>query len=186
MVLTLGPLSAIIGTIPGYFLSDRTVAGAGVGALIGFLIAAGMVAFEVSWWVGIIGQRIREASFVSVLMTQSLTWLLIIVVGISLPMVVVGSVLPGELLATPFLVSVGISFAIATIVNFIIQLNQLLGRGVLLRFIAGRNHTPHEEDRIFLFVDLRSSTHRSHMIATRPRTGSLIRGQETRIVRGAR
>ena len=73
LVLTLGPLSAISGTIPGYFLSDQSLAGAGVGALIGFLIGSGMVAFEVSWGVGLIGRRIREASFLRVVATKSLS-----------------------------------------------------------------------------------------------------------------
>ena len=140
LVLTLGPLSAISGTIPGYFLGDQSLAGAGVGALIGFLIGSGMVAFEVSWGVGLIGRRIREASFLRVVATKSLTWLAIIVIGLSVPMILVGGVPPSELFATTFLVSIGISFGIAMI------------------FVAGRYHTPREEDRIFLFVDLRSST----------------------------
>ena len=34
----------------------------------------------------------------------------------------------------------------------------MIGHGVLLKYFMGRYHTPVEEDRIFMFVDLKSST----------------------------
>jgi len=47
-----------------------------------------------------------------------------------------------------------ISFAI----NFIRQINSLLGQGVLLKYITGKYHQPVEEERIILFLDIDSST----------------------------
>lgn len=44
------------------------------------------------------------------------------------------------------------------IINFFIQLGRLLGPGVLLKFLIGKYHTPSEEKRIFMFLDLKSST----------------------------
>lgn len=51
-------------------------------------------------------------------------------------------------------------FAITTsfIINFLIQLNSLLGKGVLLSFITGKYHKPKVEERFFMFLDLESST----------------------------
>ena len=44
------------------------------------------------------------------------------------------------------------------ITNFFIQLNRLLGPGVLLKFLIGKYYTPSEEERIFMFLDIKSST----------------------------
>ena len=44
------------------------------------------------------------------------------------------------------------------IIIFFRQLDRLLGPGVLLRYILGRYHRPHREARIFMFIDLKSST----------------------------
>lgn len=41
---------------------------------------------------------------------------------------------------------------------FIIHINDYFGHGVLLNFLFGRYHTPKEEVRIFMFMDLKSST----------------------------
>jgi len=41
---------------------------------------------------------------------------------------------------------------------FILQVNDKFGQGVLLSFLLGRYHRPKEEKRIFMFMDLKSST----------------------------
>lgn len=52
------------------------------------------------------------------------------------------------------LLTLGLSFAGA----FVLMLRRMLGPNVLLNFFTGRYHTPVEEERIFLFVDIVSST----------------------------
>jgi adenylate cyclase len=44
------------------------------------------------------------------------------------------------------------------VVNFIRQINHLLGQKVLLNYAAGKYHFPVEEELIFMFLDLKSST----------------------------
>jgi adenylate cyclase len=44
------------------------------------------------------------------------------------------------------------------LVNFVFQLNDLLGRGILLNYITGKYHKPKIEERFFMFLDLESST----------------------------
>src|SRR4029077_10486978 len=39
-----------------------------------------------------------------------------------------------------------------------LAINQLLGEGVLWKFIRGKYHQPREEERIFMFLDMKSST----------------------------
>src|SRR5688500_20154043 len=41
---------------------------------------------------------------------------------------------------------------------FFLQINHLLGEGTLWKFIRGKYHQPREEERIFMFLDMKSST----------------------------
>jgi adenylate cyclase len=42
--------------------------------------------------------------------------------------------------------------------SFLIQINRLIGGRIFLSFFTGKYHKPIEEDRIFMFLDLKSST----------------------------
>jgi adenylate cyclase len=48
-------------------------------------------------------------------------------------------------------------FAIALSL-FILQVNEKFGQGILLNFLLGKYHQPKEDERIFMFMDLKSST----------------------------
>lgn len=153
----LGPLSGLSGAVPGFLLSGA-LEGTLVGILIGLLIGSGMIFFEVSWGVGLIGRRVRDAPFLAVVLFKSSAWLIIIVVGLAVPLLVLTDNGVVNLWDPGFAISVAISFAIALTFNFFAQLNALMGRGVLIRLVAGRYHRPREEERFFMFVDLASST----------------------------
>ena len=45
-----------------------------------------------------------------------------------------------------------------TLLVFYMQINKMLGEGVLLKFLWGRYYKPVEEERIFMFMDMKSST----------------------------
>lgn len=47
---------------------------------------------------------------------------------------------------------------VVALTQFALQMNDKFGRGVLWSFIRGKYHQPREEERIFMFVDLVSST----------------------------
>lgn len=74
----------------------------------------------------------------------------------------------GEMLAHPearaflagreFLMIVLYALLLTTAVNFIRQVNRLLGHNVLLAFVTGRYHRPMAEDRVFMFLDITAST----------------------------
>jgi len=154
----LAPVAAIVGIIPGYFLGDGSAMSMLTGALIGLLIGTGMVGFQVSWGVGLIARRLREAPFLVVLAVKTFAWLAIIVVGLAIPLFAVARAPLSEVIAPSFAYSILISLAVAAGINFVTQINLLMGRGVLLHLVLGRYHRPREEDRVFLFVDLRDST----------------------------
>ncbi len=48
--------------------------------------------------------------------------------------------------------------AIILFTLFLLQVNDKFGPGVLLKFLAGNYHRPKKEERIFMFMDMRSST----------------------------
>ncbi|MBI4536666.1 MAG: adenylate/guanylate cyclase domain-containing protein [candidate division NC10 bacterium] len=66
--------------------------------------------------------------------------------------VVLSHIHPGSVASLAF------SLLVATAVNFVIMVNRLLGPRVLLNFVDGRYHTPKNETRFVLFVDLVGST----------------------------
>lgn len=157
VVAITAPFGVMVGVVPNVIGNDgsRSIA---AGGLIGLLITVGMVSFEVSWAVELIPRRWRETPFLVVLTTRSLVWLGIIVIGISVPLLTVNQTPLSELTDRWMAPSVAVSFAAALVINFIGQINRLLGRGVMMRLILGRYHRPREEVRIFLLVDLRGST----------------------------
>ncbi len=156
------PVGMVIGFGLGWLIGGAG-ASLAAGAVIGLLITAGMVSFNVSWAIGLIPRRWRESPFLVVLVTRSLVWLVVIVVAVSLPLLTIAGVSFEDLVDQQFLVSIGASFAAALLANFVGQVNGLLGRGVLVGLILGRYHRPREEVRVFLLIDLRGST----QIATR-------------------
>lgn len=50
------------------------------------------------------------------------------------------------------------SLVIFGLLVFFLQINRLLGAGILWKFIRGKYHQPREEERIFMFLDMKSST----------------------------
>lgn len=50
------------------------------------------------------------------------------------------------------------TIVLSFVVNFIRQINHLLGQKVLINYAAGKYHFPVEEDLIFMFLDLKAST----------------------------
>ena len=56
------------------------------------------------------------------------------------------------------LILIGYTLVIYSLLVFFLQINLLLGEGILWKFIRGKYHNPREEERIFMFLDMKSST----------------------------
>ena len=156
LVLTV-PTGTLIGFALGWLIGGAGASMA-AGAAIGFLITMGMGAFNVSWAVGFVPRRWREAPFLVVLVTRSLVWLVVIVAAVSLPLLTIAGLSLEELVDQQFVIAIVASFVGALLANFVGQVSGLLGRGVLVGLILGRYHRPREEVRVFLLIDLRGST----------------------------
>jgi len=50
------------------------------------------------------------------------------------------------------------AIVVGFLINFFSQINSLLGKRVLISYLTGKYHSPKEEDRAFMFLDLSSST----------------------------
>jgi adenylate cyclase len=68
------------------------------------------------------------------------------------------SELPRFLTSLGLLVLVVYTLVIYGLLIFFLQINHLLGEGILWKFILGKYHKPREEERIFMFLDMKSST----------------------------
>ena len=59
----------------------------------------------------------------------------------------------------PLTLIIFLLWAVVTVFSlFLLQVNDKFGPGVLWKFIRGQYHKPREEERIFMFADMRSST----------------------------
>ncbi|MCF2874313.1 MULTISPECIES: adenylate/guanylate cyclase domain-containing protein [unclassified Tenacibaculum] len=58
-----------------------------------------------------------------------------------------------------FYVLLTYTFIVALLYHFVYEMDRKLGKGVLLKFLLGRYHKPKEEQRVFLFMDLKSSSY---------------------------
>jgi len=50
------------------------------------------------------------------------------------------------------------TLVVYSLLIFFLQIHYLLGEGILWKFIRGKYHKPREEERIFMFLDMKSST----------------------------
>ncbi len=57
-----------------------------------------------------------------------------------------------------FLLSIGITGFLVSGTQFMLQVNDKFGQGVLWKFMTGKYYHPREEERIFMFLDLKAST----------------------------
>ncbi|HTM93239.1 MAG TPA: hypothetical protein VL095_12520, partial [Flavisolibacter sp.] len=109
--------------------------------------------------------RFWQSSFTKMLVFKTLLYTAIIYT-ITVVLTIIGgyfdgrklSELPPYLLSLDRLVLVAYTLVVYALLVFSLQINHLLGEGVLWKFISGKYHQPREEERIFMFLDMKSST----------------------------
>jgi adenylate cyclase len=143
-----------------YELID-TRAVSSIGVLIGIALALPLILLEESGF----DRRMRRLPFSAALIKRTLTYLgSLAAVFMSVGFVVgysQGRTLSDYrdfLLGADFRRELAIGFVMYLAIVFFRQLDRLLGPGVLARYLTGRYHAPRREARIFMFLDLRSST----------------------------
>ena len=109
--------------------------------------------------------RFRQWPFTKIIVFKSLLYTAVIY-AVTVALVIIAGWLEGrEISEVPaFLISVGqlvlviYTLVIYGLLVFFLQINHLLGEGILWKFIRGKYHKPREEERIFMFLDMKSST----------------------------
>jgi len=136
-----------------------------IGSLIMGLI---MGASEVLYLSSIFGKRSfgQKIVYKTIIYLAAICFFLILLTGIMNSYRLNASLFDTEVIQTGFLffynfVFLSIVLYIGTIIGvslFISEISDNIGQGVLKNFFIGRYHTPLVEERIFMFLDMKSST----------------------------
>lgn len=109
--------------------------------------------------------RFRQWSFTGLLLFKTVLYTAVIYTVIIALLLTIGfaegrtlSELPPNLATPGQLVLVVYTLAIYGLLLFFLQVNHLLGEGTIGKFLRGKYHKPREEERIFMFLDMVSST----------------------------
>ncbi len=162
----LGSLYPILfeSTEPDFILTHSTLNGVTIGFLIGLLIAIA----ELAWF----QTKGKRTQFLPYLLLQTGYYVVVINLAVIGVMVVHRTMFHGAGLSEAFaseqirnlmygraFVKVN-AYALAMIffINFVRQVNRMLGQNALMNFLTGKYHKPVEEDRVFMFLDLKDST----------------------------
>ena len=167
-VIRFSVIGLVVGTAIGY-VNFRVIGGQPEvtimwGVISGFMIGASVGSMEVFVFFG----RMRRAPFLGLLVARVLAYAATFVVGLTAANAARVSeargVSWGEA-ARFYLLEEGVfvrDFLLVTVASFvfvwILQATQLQRGRDVLNFILGRYHRPQEMERVFLFVDLTSST----------------------------
>src|SRR4051812_17705209 len=110
-------------------------------------------------------RHFKKWSFTEMLLFKTLLYTAVIFTVTLSITVVVGmaqgrklSELPSFLGSTGEIVLVAYTLIVYGLLVLFLQINHLLGEGILWKFFWGKYHRPREEERIFMFLDMKSST----------------------------
>jgi len=127
--------------------------GASVGFALGILEDSKIAAFT------------RSLSFTAAILAKSVLYLSVIAIPVMI-LGLIGGTMEGKHLSEyfdwvfslEFIGMLSLLYLIHLMVIFFLHLNQLLGPSTLLRYLTGTYHRPITENRVFMFLDLKSST----------------------------
>ena len=121
-----------------------------------------------------VAPKLRSRSFILTGIAQTGSYFLVVVVCMSFTIwlsiyaetrFVVGPFHPDVMKALSQVLSLRIihiamlgAYMVALLISGFFQINAKLGPGVLLNWLTGKYHEPREEERIFMFLDLKGST----------------------------
>jgi adenylate cyclase len=160
LILWLTLIGAVAGAAYGYVSTTAGggpgLYGIGRGAMSGAVIAGALSSLDAFVLEARIGAPLGRVPFLLHLGVKSLVYLVVFLLGIA----------AGQwLLPIPSSPGVHIGrydilfcFAFGFAVNFLLEVDGLLGQNVLLSFVTGRYYRPRVEQRIFLIIDLKGST----------------------------
>lgn len=153
-------ISAGVGGLFGLTQSEYQIVGFWRGALAGALISAPIATFELFYASGRAGRSLREGPLWRFLLVRTGVYTLATLIGEFLSRLpFIGTLAASGIgLDAALLSSFVFTMVIAAVFNFLLVVNQLLGKNVLFNLVTGRYHRPRQEVRVFLFADMVGST----------------------------
>ena len=151
IILRIAAGGAVAGAVYGAFAHDQPV----TGAVIGLVNGAAIPWLELVVLRGPAGASLRRLPFlVSVSVRSALYLVLVVLINALIVPLFNGFSSVGAIQGRD------IVFALVASVtaSLLLGVDDLLGRGVLIAFVAGRYHRPRLEERALLFIDLCAST----------------------------
>lgn len=163
-ILSLLPQMLIAGLISGvfiYFFMGREP----VVFLLGIIIGL-QVHFYISLFELLVKPRLSKRNFFLALLTSTVAYIFMIIIAVFIGLIIINkfdvmtvlanfkNILFSKYMVFGALFGLSMSFIFSTYSMF----ETLLGRHFLLKLFTGKYHTPFEEDRVFMFLDLKSST----------------------------
>lgn len=131
------------------------------GGVIGIIIGGSIVWFEL--YINI--KMSSRFNLVSTVILKSSIYSIVIVGVLLLNSYITVNYFPTDFLDLKesinhpsFKSSIYFSIIITLIIMTLTSVNELIGRGILFKFILGKYHKPREEKKIFMFLDLKNST----------------------------
>ncbi|MEL6672605.1 MAG: adenylate/guanylate cyclase domain-containing protein [Bacteroidota bacterium] len=138
-------------------------------------VICGLTALSMGFFTGLLDHflfrtRLRRQPFLIVLFVRTIAYILVISLSILLIFGIYYAILDQitvqmireEVLdwvfRGNFWQAVVYAFSILLIVQFLTLVSRVLGPNVLFNYLMGRYHQPQEEERIFMFLDLKGST----------------------------
>lgn len=155
----------VICAIGGYFVAasfDEVSPfwGSAQGIFIGVTIGLSNSLIFTFYLEGSAGQWVKRLPFLAVILIRSLVILLIVMTAIRLSPILLPPLSNSGFSWFDLETSAAVILSCFAIFLFslMVEINRLLGQGVLGNFVRGRYHQPNEEDLTFLYIDVVGST----------------------------
>ena len=132
--------------------------------IVGFAMGIGFGIIEL-FFMKNVNRHLKPLPFLAFIIAKAIIYTLIIILIYSITGLTAGLVEGKQIeefyasfLEMGIVYFISFSLFFFAIVFFFLQISRLLGEGILLKFLFGKYYKPVEEDRIFMFLDIKSST----------------------------
>lgn len=161
-------LFVLVGAMFALGAGHTSLGGLGRGAATGLFIGFPAILFEAAWGDCMFRSWQRRTNFSSSIILKSVVWLISIAFGLSAARFTFGDYeAMGDFVGEDFWLTLAYAGAVSVAVNFVVVVNQMLGRRALLNLVTGKYQRPKEEARIFLLVDIEASSRIAERIGDR-------------------
>lgn len=116
------------------------------------------------------GTFLKRYKFIYIVFVNTVIYIILFLIGRLIGQVVLNNfekAIESFFVDENFYLGIGLVFFACLTISFFLQVNRLTGQNILKNFVAGTYHQPKEEERFFMFLDMKSSTHIAEKIGHR-------------------